>query len=261
VFRPTGFADLAGRRVGIFGYGVEGRATRRRLRGVTDTIVLVDDDDVDGPGAHEHVGDFQRLLARIGLRDQQVVDLDAELFRINRVERVFRVDERRGSAVALRRGDDRERERRLARGLRPEDLDDAPARNSADTERDVEAQGARRNRIHFIGRARIAQAHHGAFSKLLFNLAQRGSESLLSILFHGHSSTVCGAIISYPAPCARLICNGITEFSTTLRLHPVVARCRLLYRPAASRRPTIASDRNPAHTRRTVTLESTQALA
>ena len=26
VFQPTGFADLAGRRVGIFGYGIEGRA-------------------------------------------------------------------------------------------------------------------------------------------------------------------------------------------------------------------------------------------
>ena len=48
VSRPTGFADLAGQRVGIFGYGVEGRATRRRLEGVTDAVVLVDDaDDVD----------------------------------------------------------------------------------------------------------------------------------------------------------------------------------------------------------------------
>ena len=43
MFRPTGFADLAGKRVGIFGYGVEGRATRRRLVGVTDDVVLVDD--------------------------------------------------------------------------------------------------------------------------------------------------------------------------------------------------------------------------
>ena len=33
MFRPTGFADLAGRRVGIFGYGVEGRAVAERLRG------------------------------------------------------------------------------------------------------------------------------------------------------------------------------------------------------------------------------------
>jgi UDP-N-acetylmuramoyl-L-alanine---L-glutamate ligase len=43
VFRPTGFADLAGKRVGIFGYGVEGRATLRRLVGVTNDIVIVDD--------------------------------------------------------------------------------------------------------------------------------------------------------------------------------------------------------------------------
>ena len=42
MFRPTGFADLAGRRVGIFGYGVEGHATERRLRGVSD-LVIVDD--------------------------------------------------------------------------------------------------------------------------------------------------------------------------------------------------------------------------
>lgn len=43
MFRPTGFADLANRRVGIFGYGVEGRATKRRLASVTNDIVIVDD--------------------------------------------------------------------------------------------------------------------------------------------------------------------------------------------------------------------------
>ncbi len=43
MFRPTGFADLAGKRVGIFGYGVEGRATRRRLEGIAGSLVLVDD--------------------------------------------------------------------------------------------------------------------------------------------------------------------------------------------------------------------------
>ncbi len=44
MFRPTGFADLAGRRVGVFGYGVEGRATEARLRLVGAQCVLVDDD-------------------------------------------------------------------------------------------------------------------------------------------------------------------------------------------------------------------------
>ncbi len=43
MFRPTGFADLTNKRVGIFGYGVEGRATHRRLAGVTADIVIVDD--------------------------------------------------------------------------------------------------------------------------------------------------------------------------------------------------------------------------
>jgi UDP-N-acetylmuramoylalanine--D-glutamate ligase len=44
VRRPRGFADLAGRRVGIFGYGVEGRAAHQRLGGLAGDVVLVDDD-------------------------------------------------------------------------------------------------------------------------------------------------------------------------------------------------------------------------
>ena len=38
VFRPTGFADLAGRRVGLFGYGVEGRAAAARLSNVAELV-------------------------------------------------------------------------------------------------------------------------------------------------------------------------------------------------------------------------------
>lgn len=51
MFRPTGFADLAGKRVGIFGYGVEGHATERRLEGLASAIIIVD----DAPGAGEGV--------------------------------------------------------------------------------------------------------------------------------------------------------------------------------------------------------------
>jgi len=63
VSRPTGFADLAGKRVGIFGYGVEGRATQRRLQGVTDAVVLVDDaTDVDPGVTPTSAGGFEKLL-------------------------------------------------------------------------------------------------------------------------------------------------------------------------------------------------------
>jgi UDP-N-acetylmuramoylalanine--D-glutamate ligase len=47
VFRPTGFADLAGRRVGIFGFGVEGRAAAARLQGICELVII---DDVEGLG-------------------------------------------------------------------------------------------------------------------------------------------------------------------------------------------------------------------
>ena len=63
MFRPTGFADLAGKRVGIFGYGVEGRATRRRVQGLADTLVLVDDDpDVDPEVIETTRGGLEALL-------------------------------------------------------------------------------------------------------------------------------------------------------------------------------------------------------
>jgi hypothetical protein len=41
------------------------------------------------------------LLAGVGLRDQQIIDVDAELGRVAGIERVFRVDEGAGAAAAL----------------------------------------------------------------------------------------------------------------------------------------------------------------
>ncbi len=46
--RPTGFADLAGRRVGLWGFGVEGRATRDRLEGTCELVIVDDRDLGDG---------------------------------------------------------------------------------------------------------------------------------------------------------------------------------------------------------------------
>ena len=43
MFPPVGFADLANRRVGVYGLGVEGRATLAQLALVTNDVVVVDD--------------------------------------------------------------------------------------------------------------------------------------------------------------------------------------------------------------------------
>ena len=65
-------------------------------------------------GADQHVGDLERLLAGVGLADQQRVDVDAEGLGVLGVERVLGVDERRDAAGLLRVGDRVQGERGLA---------------------------------------------------------------------------------------------------------------------------------------------------
>jgi hypothetical protein len=61
----------------------------------------VDDDHIDATGADQNLCNFQGLLAKIGLRDEQVVDIDPESFSIIGVQRMFGVDECRGAASFL----------------------------------------------------------------------------------------------------------------------------------------------------------------
>jgi hypothetical protein len=146
----------------------------------------VDDDDVDGTRAHEHVGDLERLLARVGLRDQEVVDVDADLGGVRGIERVLRVDERRGAAELLDLGDDLQRQRGLARRLRPVDLDDAAARQPADTERDVEPERPRRHDVDVARGDRVAEAHDRALAELFLDLAEGCGEGFLAVVVHVH---------------------------------------------------------------------------
>ena len=144
----------------------------------------VDRDDVERAGAHEELGDLERLLARVRLGDQQVVDVDADLARVLRVHRVLCVDERADPPAALRLGDHVVDERRLARALRPEQLDHASAWQAADAERDVERERAGRDRsdLHL---GLIAHLHDRAFSERTLDLPEGDVKSFLAI----HPST------------------------------------------------------------------------
>jgi len=55
---------------------------------------------------------------------------------------MFDIDEAANTATALRLGDDVQAERRLAGTLRTIDLDDAPAREAANAQRDIETEAA-----------------------------------------------------------------------------------------------------------------------
>ena len=53
----------------------------------------VDDHDVDAAGADERLGDLERLLAGVGLADEQLIDVDADVLGVAGIERVLGVDE------------------------------------------------------------------------------------------------------------------------------------------------------------------------
>ena len=142
----------------------------------------VDDDHVDAVGADQDLGDFERLLAVVGLRDEQVVEVDAELLGVLRVERVFGVDEGRDAAELLRLRDDLQRERRLAGGFRSEDLDHAAAGQAAHAERPVDADrsgGDGRDRRDAI---LAAEPHDRSLAELLLDLADGQLDGLRAFL-------------------------------------------------------------------------------
>ena len=173
-----------------------------------------DDDDRDRAGAHQRLGDLERLLAGVGLGDQELVDVDAELLGVDRVERVLGVDEGADAALALLLGDDVQRQRGLARALRPVDLDDPALRQAADAERDVEADRAGRDRLD-VERGRRSEPHDRALAEAALDLRQRGFERLLLVhaASFGEVQNLTGHA-SYPTvaergnrgiPCSRLV--------------------------------------------------------
>src|SRR5213594_1462641 len=146
----------------------------------------IDDQHVDRARADERVGDLERLLAVVRLRDEQVLAPDAELASIVDVERMLRVDEGADAAPLLPLGDQLEGERRLARRLGAVDLDDAAARDAADAERDVEAQRTGGERRDVAGEGRLAEPHDRALAELLLDLAEREVDRPLAVHVDGH---------------------------------------------------------------------------
>jgi hypothetical protein len=76
-----------------------------------------------------------------------------------------------------------QRQRRLARAFRPVDLDDAALRQATDTERDVEAERARRNRLDLDDILVRPELHDRALAERPLDLRQRRVERLAFV--HG----------------------------------------------------------------------------
>ena len=126
----------------------------------------VDDDDVDGAGPDERVCDFEGLFSVVRLRDEEVVDVDAQFLGVEAVEGVFCVDECGDASGFLCLGDGMDGESGLTGGFGAVDLDDAAFGVSSDAECHVEGYGSRRDDrdiVHFGA----VHAHDRAFSEVL----------------------------------------------------------------------------------------------
>ena len=143
----------------------------------------IDHQHVDRVRAHQRVDDLERLLAGVGLRHDQFVDVDAQFLGIAGVERMLGVDEGGGPAKLLRFGDDVERERGLARAFGAVDLDHAAARQAADAKRDVEPEAAGRDDVD-LGLLAAAELHRRALAERAIDLRERCFQCLLTIRAH-----------------------------------------------------------------------------
>ena len=140
----------------------------------------VDDHNVDRAGAHKRVGDLQRLLAGIRLRNQHIVDVHAQSTGISGIQRVFSVHKGRFAAFFLGFCHNVQCQRRFARGFRTVNLNNTALGHAADPQRQIQRQRAGGNRFH-IGVQVFAQPHDGAFSVHFFNLLHRRFNGALFI--------------------------------------------------------------------------------
>ncbi|MGC3991312.1 MAG: hypothetical protein QM796_16845 [Chthoniobacteraceae bacterium] len=139
----------------------------------------IDHDDVEGIGADEGLADAERFFAAAGLGDEEFIHIHAELFRVERVERVLDVDEGGKPAALLRLGDEGEGQRRFTRAFRTENLDDATARKTTHAKGAIDENVAGGNRldIHVLV---VAELHDRALAVVLRDLLDGEVEVLVA---------------------------------------------------------------------------------
>src|SRR5206468_1773319 len=96
----------------------------------------------------------------------------SQLARVDRIERVLDVDKRRHAAFLLRLGNHLQGDGGFTGGLRPEDLADASAGKSADSQSGVEGNGTGRDYRDGDDGVFRSKSKDGAFSELFFDLTE-----------------------------------------------------------------------------------------
>src|SRR5262249_2255068 len=129
----------------------------------------IDHQHVDRPGGDQGGGDLKRLLAKVRLGNQEIVDIYSELASVDRVKRVLDHEARGHAGGFLRVGGHLQGNGRFAGRLRSKDLADASTGESSDSQGRVERNGPGGDYRHRNDRILRSEAQDGAFSELFFD--------------------------------------------------------------------------------------------
>ena len=160
----------------------------------------VDDNKVHRAGPDKRINDFQRLLAGVGLRNQQLIQINAQLLGVYWVERMLRIDKGANAAFFLFLGHSMQRQCRLTRTFRAVDFNDPAFGQAADPKRDIQPKRAGRGRLDLGDRVVFAQFHNRAFAELTFDLGQSRIQCFLFVgcFFVSHAQNICRCHVCDP---------------------------------------------------------------
>ena len=143
----------------------------------------IDHDHINRARTHEDFTDLERLLTSIGLRDQQVLDVNAQLLAVLDVQRMLGIDVGSDASLLLGIRHNMQAQRCLAAGLRSVNLGHASARNSTNADRRIKIDRTGGDGLHTnfgVG----TESHDRSLSTTLFDLRDCERQGLALVVCH-----------------------------------------------------------------------------
>lgn len=175
----------------------------------------VNDDNVEGVRADEGFADAEGFLARAGLGDEEVIEIDTEALGVGGIQGVLDINESGEPAAFLGLGHDGQRERGFSGGFRPVNFHDASPGKASDAQGAVDEEIAGGDDFHF-GMRIVAEAHDGTLAIIFGDLLDGQIEILgaLGIDFRGGFGFGCRSFVGFGG---HKIAVGFVKGSTLAR--------------------------------------------
>ena len=130
----------------------------------------VHDYNIQSAGAHHSLSDLQSLFSVIRLRNIKIVDIHTDIFCINRIKRMLRINKSRNSAAFLNLCNHMQGNGCFTTGFRSIDLNNTSLGHAAYSKGNIKPQRAGRNRLYLHMSPRFSQFHNRALSILFLNM-------------------------------------------------------------------------------------------